>query len=142
MAVTPTRPIVTSFLVSRYLTRDARTGEHSVCGIITRVASLGFPSSMLLSCFVEMTDCQGEYVIRYEVRDDRDALLQEVPHPPGPLRLEDPLAIWSFCLCDFPVVFPRPCRYDLILHVNGEELARRKLFVVQLTNPPNAPKPA
>jgi len=130
------RPIVLSFLVCRYLSHDRRTGEHSVCGVLNQLTSHSFPASANLSLFAELTDGQGDYQVRFELRDNFDSLLQEFPFP-EPIQLPDPLVTHFLCGVDRRMVFPRPGRYDFVLLIDGEEVARRKVAVQPPAPPPN-----
>jgi hypothetical protein len=132
------KPIILSFIVCRVLTQDRRTDEYSVVGIVNRYMMTRFPETVTLSVFAELADCQADFSARFELRDNFDALVQEFPFrnpvkaPPQPL---DTLFLMGF---DYRVGFPRPGRYDFVLLIEGEEVARRKILV---TPPPAPPKP-
>ena len=127
MPESPPRPNLLVFLVCRYAARDEWTKEYSTCGIVGRIVSREFPATSVLSFFVEMSDCQGEYSIRFILRDGNDAMIQEFVRKP--LQSPNPLNVWTLSWTGCRLAFPRPGRYDLILEVNGEELARRRIFV-------------
>jgi hypothetical protein len=130
MSQSPPRPIVISFLVCRYVTEDRRRNEYSVSGILTELFFNRFPETATLSFFAEFTGCRGVYSTCFRLHDGEDALLQEID-PQLPCKCDDPLLTWSQFVRDRPLRFPSPGRYDLVLHVNGEEVARRKLAVFQ-----------
>lgn len=90
--------------------------------------SENYPARVDMGIYVEFTDAQGAYVPRIEVYDSDGDLLGPLVEG-GPFVSNDPTRVHTITLerCSFNV--PHPGLYDVVLFFNGEEAARRQLWV-------------
>ena len=87
-----------------------------------------YPARIQMGLYIEFTGASGTYIPRIEVYDgDGDSLGCLVEG--GPFVSADPVAIHTICQEWVSFNVPRPGLYDLVLFLNGEEAARRQLWV-------------
>jgi hypothetical protein len=121
---------VLTFTACREVRRipDTRPQEYALIAPTINWWSATYPARVEMGLYVEFTEAEGAYVTRIEVHDARGeeaACLTES----GPFVSTDPVAVHCFTVERAQVTVPRPGLYDLVLFLNGEEAARRQLWV-------------
>ena len=87
-----------------------------------------YPARIQMGLFIEFTGADGAHVPRIEVHDSAGDLLGCLVEG-GPFVSNDPVAVHSFTQEMVRFNVSRPGLYDLVLFFNGEEVARRQLWV-------------
>ncbi len=90
--------------------------------------SAAYPARVQLGLFIEFTGAEGAYSPRIEVHDAEGEPLGCLAEGP-PFLSKDPVAVHTIALERVSFSVPRPGLYDLVLLFNGEEAARRQLWV-------------
>jgi hypothetical protein len=123
----PPLPLVQSFVACREIFTDERTGTVMLVGITSLAPLKQFPAHVRLSLFVEFTGGHGQYLPRLELRDGDDEVVWGWGDP-RPIEKPDPLLPHQVTFYDLMVAVPRPGRYVLALHLNGEVAAERSMW--------------
>jgi hypothetical protein len=118
-----------AFVVCREILEDCRSHEFVLIGPLSALGAPGFPYTARVSIYAHLTCGHGDYEVALEVRDAEESALWQW-RCPGSIRLPSPLEQHRFTLYDAILEFPESGRYDLVLLVNGEELARHALHVI------------
>jgi hypothetical protein len=107
--------------------------RHHLSGPCINIWSHEFPADVRLGLFAEFTGAVGIYVPRVELCDEEGEIVARLAEG-GPFRSGDPVAVHCVAIERVGFEVPGPGRYDLVLRMNGEEAARRQLWV----RPPEA----
>lgn len=120
----PPLPICKAFLTCREVATDQKYGGTSILGLCSQHVHHHFPSGSNVGIFVRLTSAHGDYKLEVQLQTAQGDVVWK-DGPETPYSLPDPLHT-----CDFKfnvcIVFPKPAWYDLVLLVNGEELARER----------------
>jgi hypothetical protein len=95
--------------------------------------SVIYPAWVQLGLYVEFTGTEGAYLPRIELHDNEGEFVGCLVEG-SPLVSKDPVAVHCITLELVRFNVPRSGLYDLVLFFNGEEAARRQLWV----RPPNS----
>jgi hypothetical protein len=87
-----------------------------------------YPAQIWMGIYVEFTGAGGAYTARIEVFDG-DGRPVGCLAEGGPFVSDDPVRVHCITLERAGLAVPRPGMYDLVLFMNGEEVARRQLWV-------------
>jgi hypothetical protein len=90
--------------------------------------SAGYPATLRMGLYIEFTGADGAYVPRIDVYDDDGELVGCLVEG-APFVSKDPITIHCIALEQTAFELPSPGRYDLVLSFNGEEAARRQLWL-------------
>jgi len=90
--------------------------------------SFGYPATLHMGIYIEFTGADGAYTPRIEVFDEEEDLLGCLGEG-TPFISKDPIAVHCITLERVSFELPQPGRYDLVLSFNGEEAARRQLWL-------------
>src|SRR5262249_17723953 len=125
---------VITFTACREIQRLPRTSppEYVLIAPTINWWSVVFPASVQMGLFIEFTGADGAYVPRIEVYDAEGDLLGCLVEG-APFISQNPVTVHNITLEQVRFEVPRPGLYDLVLFFNGEEVARRQLWV----RPPN-----
>jgi hypothetical protein len=93
-----------------------------------------YPAPVQMGLYIEFTGAEGAYVPRIEVYDAEGELLGCLAEG-APFVSKGPVAVHVIALERVAFELPRPGLYDLVLHFNGEEAARRQLWVRPFLRP-------
>ena len=127
-------PLALSLLISDNHIVDARTGQHSIIGIITHVQSTRYPVIVPRLClYAELTNARGTISLTWRVVD-ADEARPPVATAEMELTSPDPLVVHQFGLGIGGLVFPEPGEYRAQLMAGGEVLLERRLVLVHLTS--------
>ncbi len=126
----PLMPNVRALLLCRELFEDNRTGEHILVGPASKIHAKQFPSVTAQAVYLEVTSGRGDYIPALELRDGNDRIVWGSPPWEKPFPAIDPLKIYSITFPGLMLCVPVPGRYDLVLLLNGEEAARRAVWVL------------
>jgi hypothetical protein len=125
------KPVVHSFIPCREIFQDNRSGEYILIALMDhKVAAASFPATMPLSLYAYLSAVRGTVVPELQLRDESGAPAKDESgntwrHSfPGPLPNEDPLQPCRVRLSGLRIPMPRPGRFDLLLLVDGNEIAR------------------
>jgi hypothetical protein len=124
----PPLPLAQSFVVCREIFEDCRSHEFVLIGPFSALGAPAFPFTARLSIYAHLSCGHGNYKVTLQLRDTEESSLWEW-RCPDPISLLNPLKQQRFTLYDAILEFPEPGRYDLLLLVNGEELARHAIQV-------------
>jgi hypothetical protein len=128
---TATRPAtVLTFAACREIKRIAGTSppEFVLTAPTINWSSPVFPARLRMGLFTEFTGASGSYVPRIEVYDAEGTSLGPLVEG-RPFISTDPVAVHCICVEEVRFEVPRPGLYDLVLFMNGDEAARRQLWV-------------
>jgi hypothetical protein len=133
MTPNPPLPFVKSLLVCREVVQDSASGDYVLVAPLCDVRTNQLPCTVQVGVYTEMTSGHGGYRPSLQLRDMEEQVVwaQDYAQPfeAKPLRLT--------CVAFRRVVlsFPRLGKYDLVLLVNAEEVARHPLWVSSLPQP-------
>jgi hypothetical protein len=128
-------PLCKAFLVlSRIVERP--DGEPALIGLPRCFRRPAFPAATPLAFFARLASAHGRYEVEVQLQtpDGETAWREAVPDI---LPLNDPLELYDLKLTMCPS-FPKPGRYDFVLLLNGEEVAKQQ-FLVELIPPARNP---
>jgi hypothetical protein len=125
---------ILTFTACREIQRVPRTSppEYVLVAPSINWWSVAYPAAVQMGLFVELTGARGAYAPRIEVHDAEGESLGCLVEG-GPFVSKGPVAVHCITLELVRFSVPRPGLYDLVLFFNGEEAARRQLWV----RPPN-----
>jgi hypothetical protein len=120
-----------TFLSCRQLRRIHRTNppEYTLSAPSINWWSDTYPASVPMGIFIEFTGADGAYTPRIEVHDDEGEPLGCLVEG-APFVSKDPITVHCMALEQTAFQVPQPGHYDLVLFFNGEEAARRQLWVL------------
>jgi hypothetical protein len=126
-------PAVQTSLICREIFQDKRTGEHILIGPGHEFVSPHFPATAELNVFVQVSSCHGSYrpELRLQDLEGRVAWSQALDPP---FNAPDPLKIHTLTF-HMRLPIPQPCKYEVVLLANEEEVGRR-VFVARLWTGP------
>jgi hypothetical protein len=125
-------PICKCFLTCRQVTADAKYQETCILGLSSHYEHHRFPASTTVGIFARLASAHGRYDVEIQVQAlDGNVVWRE--GPPEPWDMDDPLFTYDLKL-NINLVFPAPGTYELVLLVNGQELARER-FLARLRQP-------
>jgi hypothetical protein len=107
---------------------DAQNGEHILIGPQTVVTAPHFPWTVTLNLFAQLTSLRGQYLPILQVRDLDDQVLWSLVLP-APVSVPDPLTVHTIACRGYPATVPRPGRYEVVLLLNDDVVARYPLTV-------------
>ncbi len=118
-----TPPAVQTFLICREIFQDQRTGEHILVGPSHEYLSPHFPATAELNVFVQVSSGHGSY--RPELRlQDLEGQVAWAQALDPPFKASDPLKIITLTF-HLHLSIPQPCKYEIVLLANEEEVGRR-----------------
>jgi hypothetical protein len=121
-------PICKAFLTCRHVATDPQFKDTSIIGLRSHYEHHRFPAAVTVGVFARLTSAHGEYGVEIQLQKlDGEVVWRE--GPPGPWKLDDPLWTYDFNF-NISLVFPAPGTYELVLLVNGEELARERIVAI------------
>jgi hypothetical protein len=125
---------ILTFMACREIQRLPRTSppEYVLVAPSINWWSVVYPARVQMGRFVEFTGAEGAYILRLEVCDSEGDSLGCLVDGASFVS-NDPVAVHCITLERVAFNVPRPGLYDLVLFFNGEEAARRQLWV----RPPN-----
>jgi hypothetical protein len=119
----PALPVAQTFLICRSIVQDKRTGEFVVIGPGLEFISPQFPTTAEVNVFVQVSSCHGSYRPELRLQDlDGQVVWSQALDPP--FNVPDPLTIHTLTF-HMRMTIPQPCKYDVVLLANGEEVGRR-----------------
>lgn len=125
-------PIPLSLQVADNHLFDARTGQHSLIGIISHIQASRFPAIISrLIVFFEITSARGNVPIDIRIVDV-DERRQAVVSLSGALDSPDPLGVHQMAVGFNNLAFPEPGDYRVQLLSGGIILLERRLILVSL----------
>ena len=131
----PPPPFVKSFLIADTVLQDRMTGKWSIIGIFDQVFSPTFPCvHPSLAIYVRLTDAQGNYKVKIELRDAEDQILSTFEGIQ--FVVEDRLKGKEFGWATHGLSLSRPGRYQFQLYLNDEYVASARLDAIKLERPP------
>src|SRR5262249_41373673 len=115
---------ILTYLACRQIQRLPRTSppEYALVAPSINWWSLVYPAPVQMGLYVEFTGAEGAYVPRIDVYEAEGELLGCLVEG-GPFLSEDPVAVHTITLEGVSFTVPRPGLYDLVLFLNGEEVA-------------------
>jgi hypothetical protein len=119
-------PLVQAFVVCREIFEDTRTKEFILIGPHCERKPVSYPARFPMPLYVLLTAGHGIYDLDLQLRDGEEQVLWKW-RCPNPITLLDPLKWHRIVLFEAVMEFPRPGRYNVVLVVNGEDLARHPL---------------
>jgi hypothetical protein len=121
---------VLTFVACREIQRLPRTSppEYVLVAPSINWWSVVYPAHVQMGLYIEFTGAEGAYLPRLDVYDAEGELLGCL-FEGGPFLSRDPVAVHAITLERVCVQVPCPGLYDLVLFFNGEEVARRQLWV-------------
>jgi hypothetical protein len=122
----PPLPVAQTFLTCHEIFYDQQKCMNIIIGPISHVSVKQFPTHVRLSVFTEFSGCHGSYLPRLMLRDAADEVVWGWTVP-KPFVQEHPLAVHRHVFADLMLAVPRPGRYVLVLQLNDEEVAQRRL---------------
>jgi hypothetical protein len=125
----PPAPTIITFIVCRelYIRITPAGPERTLVAPTINFWSWRFPAKLVLGYYVEFTNGHGDYLSRIELHNVDGQYLAHREHE-KPFSAPDPLRVHVLAE-ELRVGVPVPGRYDLLLLMNGEEVARRQLHV-------------
>lgn len=118
----PPPPICKAYLVCDRVVDDPATGDTSLVGLPRACGIRHFPAAVPLGVFARLTASRGRYQIEVQLQD-ADGTVHWRDGPPRIWGMADPLELYDLKL-NLLVVFPAPGTYDIVLVLNGQEVAR------------------
>jgi hypothetical protein len=118
----PPLPLCKAFLVLSQIV-DGPNGEVALVGLPRRFPKSAFPAATQVAFFARLTSAHGHYQVEVQLQTpDGQTVWRE--GPPNPWPLDDPLELYDLKL-NMCASFPKPGRYDFVLLMNGDEIARQ-----------------
>ena len=131
----PPLPVVKTFLVCREMFQDAMSGEHILVGPLQELHVVQAPAVVHVGVYFEITCGHGNYRPTLQLRDLEEQVVWSQTYE-QPFPAQDPLRVAAVAMFHVGMCIPRLGKYDLVLLVNKEEIARRPLWV-SFPNQPN-----
>jgi hypothetical protein len=120
-------PEVKSFLICREVFQDVISGEYIVVGPLVNVVAPHFPWTAPLCFLAELTSSHGSYTPTLQLHDLEGNVVWGQELQP-PLQAADPLKFHLVSFRQMGVRIPAPGKYDVVLLLNGREVARHVLL--------------
>lgn len=125
-------PIPLSLLIADNHLFDARTGQHSLIGIISNIQASRFPALVArLVVFFEITSARGNVPIDVRIVDV-DEKRQPIVSLSGAIDSPDPLGVHQMAVGFNNLAFPEAGDYRVQLLSGGLILLERRLVLVSL----------
>jgi hypothetical protein len=121
-------PVAQALVVCREIFEDCRSGEFALIAPLDRIKVPALQKTARVSIYAHWSCGHGEYELTLELRDPDERVVWQWQCP-KPIRLLSPLEPQQFTLYDAILQFAEPGRHNLLLLVNGEELARHGLQI-------------
>ena len=121
-------PTITAMMVCRdvFFKNTPNGPEYVLIAPTINFWSWQYPATIPTGVFVEFTGGHGSYDIRFELRNVEEDLIQPFDQPPFPAPDPNMVhAIAGHLILDVE----EPGRYSLVFLMNGEEVARRQVWV-------------
>ncbi|MCI0463325.1 MAG: hypothetical protein L0Z62_40780 [Gemmataceae bacterium] len=127
------RPAAIGLMLCDHVLFEQGTQKPSLIGIFTGVAVEHFPGAPRFDVFAALTDGLGAgiidlVVIRLDTDEQIEAQSMEFTFP-------DPLKVVNLRFRFRRLTFPAPGTYVFALHVDGEEIAHRRVRVYHAPEP-------
>jgi hypothetical protein len=119
-------PICKSFLTCREVTADPKYNDTCLIGLRSFFDHHRYPASVRVGIFARLASAHGQYRIEIQLQSTTGEVVW-TDGPPDPWDLNDPLYNYDLRF-NITLVFPAPGTYELVLLVNGQELARERFF--------------
>lgn len=129
-----TPPRAQSFVVCREIFEDCRSHHFILVAPMCALVASGFPFNARVSIYAYLTSGHGDYEVALQLRDADETGVWDWQCP-NLVALRDPLKSHELALYDAILPFRAKGRYDLVMLVNGEELARHVLQVAGAPTP-------
>ena len=125
----PPLPVSKAFLPITGITEHPN-GDASLIGIRCVFTKHSFPTATNMGFFARVASAHGQYQIEVQLQTpDGNTVWRD--GPPDPWTLDNPLTCYDLKIGLTPV-FPGPGKYDFVLMMNDEEVARQS-YEIQLT---------
>jgi hypothetical protein len=120
-------PEVKAFLICREVFQDAFSGEYIIVGPLVTVTAPHFPWIAPLCFLMELTCAHGSYTPTLQLHDlEGNVVWGQEMH--SPMNASDPLKFHLVSFRQMGVRIPAPGKYDVVLLLNGREVARHVLL--------------
>src|SRR5262245_9015643 len=123
-------PLCKSFLVCRQIVQGPVVPDFSLIGLTRHLSADTFPAAQPLGIFARLTSGHGAYRVEVQLQDMEGEVVWQ-DGPPDAWAMEDPLQAYDLLLKNMSLFCPRPGAYDVVLLVDGTEIARDKFFAHQ-----------
>jgi hypothetical protein len=124
MRTQPPLPLCKAFLVLAQIV-DYPDGAVALVGLPRGFSKSAFPVATEVAFFARLASAHGQYQVEMQLQTaDGEVVWRE--GPPSPWPLVDPLELYDLKLNKMCAVFPQAGRYDFVLLMNDEEVARQK----------------
>jgi hypothetical protein len=131
-------PVCNSLLLAEHVYRDGLTGKWVIAGVFNRIALRDFPGRMgPFVVFFQITNLARQVDLR--LRIERAATQESIFEYGGPIRINDPLAVFEHALNINGAVFPEPGKYWIQLR-SGEEILTQVPIDIALAQRPSRPE--
>jgi hypothetical protein len=122
MRTQPPLPLCKAFLVVAQIV-DYPNGQVALVDLPRSFSKSVFPAATEIAFFARLASAHGQYRVEMQLQTpDGEVVWRE--GPPSPWPLADPLELYDLKL-RMCAVFPKAGRYDFVLLMNDEEVARQ-----------------
>ncbi|GAX62479.1 hypothetical protein SCALIN_C34_0030 [Candidatus Scalindua japonica] len=116
MSVTPK---IKSFLIADTVIREQNTNKWSVIGIFEKIFTFSFPCTHhSLALYVRLADGDGEFNIRVEFCDDKNAILAAFEGLK--INIHNRLVSPEIGIQTYNLPLPKPGKYNFLIYFNDE----------------------
>jgi hypothetical protein len=118
----PPTPVVRSLLACREVA-NGPNGEMILIAPLSVTSASRFPASLGVQVYAQITSMRGEYLPALQVRDGDDQVVWSLVMD-HPMMVQDPLEVHHVPFRGYEAWLPRPGRYEVVLLMNDDEVAR------------------